>query len=479
MKPDPFEHDRRLCRDHLAAGRLWEVIDHMIRRGPAFEALRDTGGRLRCWFDIQGTVAFLRSVVEADGGEAGDRYAALRAIRRGSRPLLIASAEWLVANDAAAQALPLIDEALAQRPDDLYVQDLYERAHLQSSGGISRGGMVAPEALEGKFCRRPFEQFEMTDTGAVFVCCATQLPVSIGNGYSQSVEEIWNGPAARELRRSIADGSFRYCSRMHCPLMLEGRLPPRHRMPEAYRNGEALPTPPSTVILNHDRSCNLSCPSCRKEVYAARGDQADRLLAIEDGIVALVNNARYAEVTNSGDPFASRHFRAVLSRIDPVDRAGFTLQIFTNGQLFTDREWERIAHLHDLRLQVQISIDAATAGTYAQVRRGGDFDRLLANLAFIAGLRRQDRIAKFLLCFVVQACNWREMADFVDLAERHAVDHVHFQRLRNWGTFAVEDYRDADVCNPAHPEYAAFQAFLRQPVFARPIVHLGTVPVTA
>jgi hypothetical protein len=72
------------------------------------------------------------------------------------------------------------------------------------------------------FCSNPFEWFEITQLngrGGVYLCCPSWLDTPIGNLQYQSVNEIWNGEKAREIRRSILDGSFRYCNRSRCSFL--------------------------------------------------------------------------------------------------------------------------------------------------------------------------------------------------------------------------------------------------------------------
>ena len=59
------------------------------------------------------------------------------------------------------------------------------------------------------FCAKPFKWFEVSqgnETGDVYMCCPSWLDMPIGNLTRQSVEEIWNGEKAQEIRRSILDG---------------------------------------------------------------------------------------------------------------------------------------------------------------------------------------------------------------------------------------------------------------------------------
>ena len=57
------------------------------------------------------------------------------------------------------------------------------------------------------------------ERGEVYVCCQNWLSKPIGNMSGQAVAEIWNGSDAQDIRRSIFDGSFRYCNGDRCPFL--------------------------------------------------------------------------------------------------------------------------------------------------------------------------------------------------------------------------------------------------------------------
>src|SRR4030042_6325081 len=70
------------------------------------------------------------------------------------------------------------------------------------------------------FCSKPFKWCEVSRgnrEGQLFLCCPAWLATSVGNLGDQSVLEIWNSARAQDIRRSILDGSFRYCNRSLCP----------------------------------------------------------------------------------------------------------------------------------------------------------------------------------------------------------------------------------------------------------------------
>jgi hypothetical protein len=73
----------------------------------------------------------------------------------------------------------------------------------------------------------PWRRFEVFHQGHVYVCCMGWLPLSVGNIHTESLEGIWNSGLAQEIRRSILDGSFRYCSKIQCPHIAARDLPQR------------------------------------------------------------------------------------------------------------------------------------------------------------------------------------------------------------------------------------------------------------
>jgi MoaA/NifB/PqqE/SkfB family radical SAM enzyme len=236
-----------------------------------------------------------------------------------------------------------------------------------------------------------------------------------------------------------------------------------------------LPERPRRVLMSQDRTCNLSCPSCRTSVFTARKDERERLDALaETVILPMLAEAEEVKVTGSGDPFASAHFRHLLKRLNRRDFPRLKVILQTNGLLFDARAWAEL-ELDGLVRDVWLSIDAATAGTYEVLRRGGKFERLLTNLGFVAGLRRAGRIGGLRLDFVVQRRNFREMPAAVELGRAFGVDRVHFQMIRNWGTFTPAEFQAEYVGAPDHPEYEDLLAVLRHPSLRPPFVDLSTL----
>jgi len=375
-----------------------------------------------------------------------------------------------------AEAAELAERAYAADQHETFAQRLFLAA-----GEYSQSLRLAvDEWLEDRFCPNPFTDVEVIGSGDIYTCCAAWLPVAIGSARDADRPDYWNGDRAAELRRSVLDGDFGYCSRLSCPRITARSLPRKVDVSDpvlraAIDQPEAAVPPPQRVLLSYDTSCNLSCPSCRTELISS-GQKAARDLDgfYDDRIAPLAIAATRIKVTGSGDPFGSRHFRHVLARLTDTPSNAPRLQLHTNGVLFDQHAWDTLRLEGHVR-SVWVSVDAAEPDTYAVLRRGGNFTRLLRNLEFLGRLRAEQRIGQLRLDFVVQAENFRQMPDFVDLARRVGADGVHFLMLRNWGTFSPEVFRAKAVAFETHPEFPELLAILADDRFGAPEVDLGNL----
>ena len=342
---------------------------------------------------------------------------------------------------------------------------------------------------ERLFCSKPFSWFEVSrgsEEGETYLCCPSWLEKPIGNLLRSSVDELWNGATAADIRRSILDGSFEYCNYRRCPF-LQSRSGPVQRVADvvdpllrrAIDEGlTILPWGPVQIIASYDRSCNLSCPSCRTQLIMEH-DRRDEIMTIQRKLTdEALGQAELLYITGSGDPFGSPFFRSWLQTMRRSDMPALKrIHLHTNALLWTKRIWKTIPEeIRGLIRSAEISIDAATAATYSANRRGGDFERLMENLEFISSeLRPRGPLDSLTFSMVVQMNNFREMADFVRLGKQLNVDTVYFSQLVNWGTFNDEEYRGRAIHLPTHPEHQQFMNLLLEPIFEDPIVYLGNL----
>ena len=93
-----------------------------------------------------------------------------------------------------------------------------------------------------------------------------------------------------------------------------------------------------------------------------------------------------------------------------------------------------------------VSIDGASRQTYETLRLGGKWDKILEALECVSQLKQEHGFV-FDLHMVVQQDNWQEMPAMMDLAYKHEVDRVFFNRIQDWNTgldFEKQKFHDLD-----------------------------------
>ena len=296
------------------------------------------------------------------------------------------------------------------------------------------------------FCTRPFDTVLIDKQGSCFACeCASWLPQSIGNLHLQSFDEIIQSKNRDVLQDSILDNSYKFCNDKQCSYLL-------------YHKKNGTPwkkTTPTNLITNIrlaiDDSCNLSCPSCRTRIIFEKDkSRLRKRYSLADKIIDYCANSKHLiniHVGSDGDPFASLVYRYFIKKIRKLPNVRFTIQ--TNG-LLIKKMYQRFEEFFEKLDVLNISIDGATKETYEKLRRGGSYEKIIENLQTVKELRKKYEF-KFILHYVVQAENYKDMTPMIRLAERYGAERLWFNRVTNWNTF--KKFEDVDVLNKSNKNY--------------------------
>jgi len=281
-------------------------------------------------------------------------------------------------------------------------------------------------------CNSPSRDLVVDWQGNCFVCpCEAWLPISVGHiSKFDQLEDIWNSNTAQQLQQDIDRGNFFHCAVDRCGVLHSDLIKDHY-----------------TVSINIDESCNLACPSCRPESRMIRPDHGEfeEKIAQVRHLISLLEDFDqpcHIVMSGNGDPLASHIMRPLIREFVPSQYQ--TVRLFTNGLLM--KKLLPGTDILNSITQYFISIDAGSAEVYEQVRQPGRWKNLTENLNW---LTHTD--SEVLLKFVLQADNWHDIDNFVDLCE-----HYNFQgvvhRLEDWGTW--RDFASQDVIgNIAHSDH--------------------------
>jgi len=124
--------------------------------------------------------------------------------------------------------------------------------------------------LKNYICGVPFNSLEIHNN-VCFVCCPSWLPNKVELG-KIPLKDVYNSEPIVDIRNSILDGSFKYCSKELCPYLSKLVNYGVASGPVTLKTNSNINSPiienntPENIVMNFDRTCNYKCPSCRVDL---------------------------------------------------------------------------------------------------------------------------------------------------------------------------------------------------------------------
>jgi molybdenum cofactor biosynthesis enzyme MoaA len=273
-------------------------------------------------------------------------------------------------------------------------------------------------------CNIPHKVVSIDDNLNCILCiCDGWLPIPVGQVQDfTSLPEIFSSPKAKILQADVDAKNYTWCAVQNCGIKHEDIIRSSY-----------------TLVINIDRSCNLQCPSCRRDKFIlTSGPLYDQKIVAANQILNWLDqlDEKIDIVTSGdGDPLASLVMRPLIKnwKFKPKQR----ITIKTNGMLIK----KQLQNTEMLRsANFSISIDAGSKDVFEKVRLGGNWKILLDNFNFLVENNKQRVTA---LNFTLQKDNFRDLENFVKLCE-----HYQFRgtvsKLTDWGTWNLQDVLQPD-----------------------------------
>jgi molybdenum cofactor biosynthesis enzyme MoaA len=311
-------------------------------------------------------------------------------------------------------------------------------------------------------CNVPYKTVVIDFNSNCLICgCDGWLPIPVGQVQDfVSLNDVWNSPIAKILQDDIAAKKFTWCAVEHCGIKHKNIHQSRYEL-----------------LINIDESCNLHCPSCRREpIMHTEGAAFDKKIQDVERILSWLNTFEHPihiVLSGNGDPLASAIIRPLIKNYK--SKSNQTFKLFTNGLLI--KKQLQHAGILDAITEFSISVDAGSQSVYEKVRCGGKWSVLLENFDYLASINK-NKLTK--LNFAVQQNNFQDLDNFVELC-RHYDFKASIHSLDNWGTWNTDTvlepdawtikngtFRQHDVLNCKHPQYQDCKTIIQQLIAAKP-----------
>lgn len=326
---------------------------------------------------------------------------------------------------------------------------------------VNKRSIVYPDKnFQGKICVLPFKTISIDINGDVFLCmCKEWGNHYVGNILNSSLQNILSNQLSKQIRSSITNGTYSYCNENTCGAIKNNDLVDFSFLCDSDKDLVSNPETyemPSDIFLSLDLTCNLSCPSCRTSIIKHSQDQIDTQLKIgeilyENLFSVPTDKLITLRLSSSGEVFASQLLLRFLQKLNLNDFPNLRLCIQTNG-LLAPSKWKHIEHLEKNIDSVTVTIDAADCATYEKLRRGGQWNNILAAMKFLQ-LKKQTLNFELVTRLVAQLDNYKQLKDFYNFSKQFDTDLIEYVKLLNWGTFSKEEFARLDVFDVNHSDY--------------------------
>jgi len=296
-------------------------------------------------------------------------------------------------------------------------------------------------------CGIPFNQLILhpfEGTLAYVACCASRNRYPYDkyrfkvpdNGEVFDIKKVWNSKELIEFRRSILDGSYKYCDEKVCPFLSSKKF--EKATEKALQNIQEkdpyLKYFPPEIAANIDSSCNLCCPSCR-----SKPDRKPDHRTYHRFIEILKSGVESVSFNSSGELFFNRHFLKIMREFSSKDFPALkNFRVITNGTLLNRTMWFSLSDDFKKCLSdIDVSVDTFSEETYKIIRPGSSFKNLQKNVKIISEIRESGEINNFNLRFVLQKKNHKELVEIVKRTIELKPDSIVIQTVCNWHNYSV------------------------------------------
>lgn len=268
-------------------------------------------------------------------------------------------------------------------------------------------------------CARPWNQITVLSDGtAVCACIDAEKSNPLGNFQTQTLDEIWNGPRYRGLRRSVTKNIDAVPICRGCPNRIAAPPP---------ASPDAVVKRPRALFLESYAGCNLACPGCNREGIEGSRDSLtldfDTYRKVMDD---LSPGLAYMEFHLGGENYMHKRASEMV-RYCRERNPACVIVSSTNGHFFHDEA--RCQQVLDSGIDCLIlSIDGARQESYERYRVNGRLERVLDGVRRLSRMKQAQGLTRPLLVWRYILFEWNDSPEEMDearaLAKSCGADHL-------------------------------------------------------
>ena len=259
-------------------------------------------------------------------------------------------------------------------------------------------------------CYAPLTSLYFRINGDVLACCRNTQDI-LGNIQRDSLEDIWNSGARKQLIEKInnqqLEGSCGYCHKQlktgNYSALLANMYDPIFGDTADY---------PTDITFEISNTCNLECIMCSGDFSSSIRKNRDLLPALPnaypehfaDQLKPFLKKIKVARF-QGGEPFLITEYLDIIEYIGIFNPSSI-IYIQTNGTVLNNRV---LNILQNKNVHISISLDAITKERYERIRKNAQFDKVMEHIRFFRKHNKQININ-----FCLMNNNWMEIPAMID-----------------------------------------------------------------
>jgi MoaA/NifB/PqqE/SkfB family radical SAM enzyme len=271
-----------------------------------------------------------------------------------------------------------------------------------------------PLGPQKRVCYAPFTSIYFGHHGRAIACCYNRT-YTLGEYPAMSINEIWNGEKANQLREYIKNNDLTLgclsCEQQIRAGNYDATKAKQYDQHKLNSNGY-----PSVMEFELSNTCNLECEMCSGDFSSLIRAKREKLPPVKDSydmefVRQLEEYIPYLEEMKfyGGEPFLIELYYEIWERVMELNPK-IRLSVQTNATVLNNRV-KRI--MEKTNFHMNISFDSLQKETYEGIRINADFERVSENIKYFHQYCKERGTF-----FGISACamqqNWKEMPDFIN-----------------------------------------------------------------